>query len=74
MKEPTAKSEIKKQIKTISKYIKLADKNRTPTYSETIEQATRIGWERGLSWALTAIILEERGDLKIYLNAKEDKP
>jgi hypothetical protein len=74
MKKPTAKSEIKKQIKTISKYIRVADKNRTPTHSETIEQATRIGWERGLSWALTAIMLEENGELNIYLNAMKEKP
>ena len=72
----TAKEEIKKQIKVFSKYIRKYDKEITyitHTYNTDIEQATRLGWERGLSWALTAIELEESGELEMVLNALKSK-
>jgi hypothetical protein len=39
-----------------------------------MEQSIRIGWERGLTWALTAIELEEKGELDMVLNALKSKP
>jgi len=69
----TAKEEIKKEIKMISKYIRKSDKEQTSTYAKDIEQARRVGWESGLSWALTVIELEERGELEIFINVCKPK-
>ena len=70
--KPTAKNEIRKQISKISEEICRWDTistKRAVTFSERKDQDVRIGWERGLSWAYTAIDLEEKGKLAETLKA-----
>jgi hypothetical protein len=49
-------------------------KNIYPTYGETVDRFTRVGYERALAWVLAVMESEEDGTLDEKLKALTSKP
>lgn len=73
----TAKEEIKKHRDFFAKLVRESDElaeKTTLTYGQSLDQNSRVAWERSLTFALALIEDEENGTLDAKLAALASKP